>query len=49
MPADEVQETPQEEVQIHPDMEEIVQQQQLEEPEGNEQVTPLETNFHRTR
>ncbi|KAI5534813.1 protein of unknown function, DUF4106 family, partial [Trichomonas vaginalis G3] len=46
MPADEVQETPQEElVQIQPDMEEIVQQQQLEEPEGNEQVTPLETNF----
>ncbi|EAX72594.1 hypothetical protein TVAG_583410, partial [Trichomonas vaginalis G3] len=38
MPADEVQETPQEElVQIQPDMEEIVQQQQLEEPEGNEQ------------
>ncbi|KAI5517209.1 protein of unknown function, DUF4106 family, partial [Trichomonas vaginalis G3] len=26
-------------------MEEIVQQQQLEEPEGNEQVPPLETNF----
>ncbi|EAX69368.1 hypothetical protein TVAG_368680 [Trichomonas vaginalis G3] len=50
MPADEVQETPQEEtqqeeVQIQPDMEEIVQQQQLEEPEGNEQVPPLETNF----
>ncbi|KAI5486615.1 protein of unknown function, DUF4106 family, partial [Trichomonas vaginalis G3] len=45
MPADEVQETPQEEVQIQPDMEEIVQQQKLEEPEGNEQVTPLETNF----
>ncbi|EAX78657.1 hypothetical protein TVAG_200000, partial [Trichomonas vaginalis G3] len=45
MPADEVQETPQEEVQIQPDMEEIVQQQQLEEPEGNEQVSPLETNF----
>ncbi|KAI5522145.1 protein of unknown function, DUF4106 family, partial [Trichomonas vaginalis G3] len=46
MPADEVQETPQEElVQIQPDMEEIVQQQQLEEPEGNEQVTPLETNL----
>ncbi|EAX74876.1 hypothetical protein TVAG_503810, partial [Trichomonas vaginalis G3] len=37
MPADEVQETQQEEVQIQPDMEEIVQQQQLEEPEGNEQ------------
>ncbi|EAX66659.1 hypothetical protein TVAG_592120 [Trichomonas vaginalis G3] len=31
MPADEVQETQQEEVQIQPDMEEIVQQQQLEE------------------
>ncbi|EAX71535.1 hypothetical protein TVAG_352090, partial [Trichomonas vaginalis G3] len=45
MPADEVQETQQEEVQIQPDMEEIVQQQQLEEPEGNEQVPPLETNF----
>ncbi|EAX70214.1 hypothetical protein TVAG_533060 [Trichomonas vaginalis G3] len=45
MPADEVQDTPQEEVQIQPDMEEIVQQQQLEEPEGNEQVPPLETNF----
>ncbi|KAI5530076.1 protein of unknown function, DUF4106 family [Trichomonas vaginalis G3] len=30
VPADEVQETPQEEVQIQPDMEEIVQQQQLE-------------------
>ncbi|KAI5549960.1 protein of unknown function, DUF4106 family [Trichomonas vaginalis G3] len=45
MPADEVQETPQEEVQIQPDTEEIVQQQQLEEPEGNEQVPPLETNF----
>ncbi|EAX73167.1 hypothetical protein TVAG_387230 [Trichomonas vaginalis G3] len=43
---DEVQETPQEEiVQIQPDMDEIVQQQQLEEPEGNEQVPPLETNF----
>ncbi|KAI5501355.1 protein of unknown function, DUF4106 family, partial [Trichomonas vaginalis G3] len=45
MPADEVQETQQEEVQIQPDMEEIVQQQQLEEPEGNKQVPPLETNF----
>ncbi|KAI5542497.1 protein of unknown function, DUF4106 family, partial [Trichomonas vaginalis G3] len=45
MPPDEVQETQQEEVQIQPDMEEIVQQQQLEEPEGNEQVPPLETNF----
>ncbi|EAX83263.1 hypothetical protein TVAG_074290, partial [Trichomonas vaginalis G3] len=45
MPPDEVQETPQEEVQIQPDMEEIVQQQQLEEPEGNEQIPPLETNF----
>ncbi|EAX78555.1 hypothetical protein TVAG_336490, partial [Trichomonas vaginalis G3] len=45
MPADEVQKTPQEEVQIQPDMKEIVQQQQLEEPEGNEQVPPLETNF----
>ncbi|KAI5532065.1 protein of unknown function, DUF4106 family [Trichomonas vaginalis G3] len=43
IPPDEVQETPQEEVQIQPDMEEIVQQQQLEEPEGNEQVPPLET------
>ncbi|EAX84665.1 hypothetical protein TVAG_169250 [Trichomonas vaginalis G3] len=42
MPADEVQETQQEEVQIQPDMEEIVQQQQLEEPEGNEQIPPLE-------
>ncbi|EAX81490.1 hypothetical protein TVAG_500060, partial [Trichomonas vaginalis G3] len=45
IPPDEVQETPQEEVQIQPDMEEIVQQQQLEEPEGNEQIPPLETNF----
>ncbi|KAI5522086.1 protein of unknown function, DUF4106 family, partial [Trichomonas vaginalis G3] len=45
MPPDEVQETQQEEVQIQPDMEEIVQQQQLEEPEGNEQIPPLETNF----